>query len=563
VTTAAISAEYDYVIVGGGSAGCVLAARLSASGSDRVLLIEAGSHDRSPFIRVPAGVKSITSRYDWCYPVEADASRGGVTENWASGKVIGGGSSVNAMLWVRGNRADFDRWAQDGAIGWDYENLLPYFVRSETFEDGARPRRGRGGPIHVSTVRVRHAVTDAFITSGAKSAFAANPDYNGDRQDGIAYSQVNQHRGWRSSTARAYLAPARRRRNLQVRLNTLAHRVVVEHGQAVGVEVEHNGAVTQIRATREVILAAGALATPRLLMLSGIGPAPDLRRHGIEVVTDRTGVGSNLQEHPLTVLLHRVNIRTLNRELTLSGVLKHGVDFAVRGRGAVSSPAVHAIAFGASPQADGASWFQAMFSPFGVVGKPSANKSGDDDGRMTHDVHAMKLLEHSSTTTYPCVLHPHTRGSLTLRSADPADLPLISHELLGDPRDVELLREAARLTRVVFDTDPLRSMVTEEMSPGAKVQSDTDWATYLRSHTFRSNHPVGTARMGSDDDAVVDPDLKVRGVDHLRVVDASVMPTLPSGNTNAATIAIAERASDLIRGRVGVGATHTDANASR
>jgi choline dehydrogenase len=549
LTRKSISSSYDYVIVGGGSAGCVLAARLSEDGSARVLLLEAGGNDLNPFIRVPAGVKQITARYDYQYEVEPDPTRGGVVDHWASGRVIGGGSSVNAMLWVRGHPADFDSWAKSGATGWDYASVLPYFIRTETFEDGGDETRGHRGPLHVSNVRLNHLMTDTFVRAGQELGHPANPDYNGRTQPGSVYAQANQRRGWRSSTARAYLAPARRRDNLDVALNATVHRVRLQGNRATGVECVVAGQLVSIRAEREVILSAGAFASPRLLQLSGIGPEDELRQHGISVVAANPGVGVNLQEHPLTVLLHRVNVRTLNQELTIGRVVRHGWDFVRRGRGAVTSPAAHALLLAQSPVRGEASWFQAMFSPFGVIGKPSANKKADASGEISHDVHAMQLLRESSLTTYPCLLHPRARGTVRLRSGNPADPPAIRHDLLANPDDLADLREAARETRALFDTAAFRPYVEEELRPGVAVRSDDDWADYLRTNTFRSNHPVGTARMGSDDEAAVDPNLRVRGVDNLRVVDASVMPTLPSGNTNAATIMIAERAADLIRNR--------------
>jgi choline dehydrogenase len=557
--------EFDYVIVGAGSAGCVLAARLSEDRSARVLLLEAGGHDRSPFIRVPAGVKQLSPKLNWRYEAEPDSSRDGIVEAWAAGKVLGGSSSINGMAWVRGHRADYDAWAADfGCTGWDFDSMLPYFLRMETWEGLASEWRGRNGPLHTSPMRISHVMSDTFVRAGGEAGLPVLEDYNGVSQAGVAHAQVSQRRGWRHSAARAYLAPARRRRNLVVRTGAEVRRVVIEGDRAVGVEVRSSHGIEQVRATREVILSAGTLSTPKLLMLSGIGPAAHLREHGLAVVADRREVGANLQEHPITLFLHRVDVRTLNRELTASGVIRHGLDFALRGRGAVASSACHAMAY--AGRADtGASKYQVMFSPFGVIGKPSANKidhegeaavladAGGSGPRLTHDVNAMRLLPEFSVTTYPCLLHPRARGSVRLRSGDPADRPAITHRVLGDPQDVAGLIEAARLVRAIYDTPAMKERVLEEMRPGPGVQTDDEWARYLRTHTFRAEHPVGTARMGADEDSVVDPQLRVRGVRGLRVADASVLPTLVSGNTNAATMVVAERAADLIRGTAASG----------
>ncbi|WP_202126033.1 GMC family oxidoreductase [Actinomadura physcomitrii] len=435
-------AGFDVVIVGGGSAGCVLAARLSENPARRVLLLEAGPADRNLFVQVPAGVKQLNAGFNWRYEAEPDASRGGVVETWAAGRLLGGSSSINGMMWVRGHTADYDAWAAEGCPGWDFASLEPYFRRAEHYEVGGSEARGYSGPLHVTPVRVDHPVTDLFLEGAQKAGHPLREDYNGAVQTGVGYSQVSQRRGWRHSTARAYLAPARRRRNLTVRTGAEVLKVLVENGRATGVLYRHGGRLQRVRAESEVVLSAGTLATPRLLMLSGIGPAGHLRDNGIDVAADLPGVGSNLQEHPITLFLHQLDMRTLNQELTPGRVLRHGLDYLLRGRGAVASPSCHAMVY-AGRSDTGASRYQMMFSPFGVVGKPSATRvedAGSDgdplDGPINHDVNAMKLLPQSSVTTYPCLLHPGSRGSVRLRPDDPGGRPVISMELLGERSDL-------------------------------------------------------------------------------------------------------------------------------
>jgi choline dehydrogenase len=539
----AAGACFDYVIVGAGSAGCVLAARLSGGAGASVLLIEAGGRDLNPFIRLPAGVKQIGRRYDWSYEAEPDHSRGEVVEYWAAGRVLGGGSSVNGMVWVRGDPLDFDEWETLGASGWRYTDVLGDFIRSETFQGGQSATRGGSGPMRIAPVGLNHAATTMFIESARNAGHRWNADYNAGDPTGVSYVQVNQRRGWRHSTSSAYLRPARDRRNLTVALHSTVYRIVISGGEARGVEFGRRNGRAQVAWARcGVVLAAGALATPKLLMLSGIGPEKQLAGLGIPVVAPSPEVGQNLQEHPLALLLHRVDIRTLNREINARGIIEHGFSFVLHGTGAVTSPASHALLF--APGGDGRSEFQVMFAPFGIVGKPPTRGSRSET--VTHDVHAMKLLKDFSTTTYVCLLHPLSRGSVTLRSASPEASPVIRHDLLGRHEDLIALRSAVRRTQTIFRTHPFAGHVVDEMSPRSDVRDDADLDRYLTSHTFRGSHPAGTARMGSDDSAVVDPELRVRGVARLWVADASVMPTLPSGNTNAPTIMIAERAARLI-----------------
>lgn len=522
---------WDYIIIGGGTAGCVLASRLSEDATSRVLVVEAGGWGVSPYIHFPAGVYKLSPKFDWRYEPEADPSVDGKIERWPAGRVMGGSSSINVTTWTRGHQADFAQWEASGCEGWGYQQILPYYRRSETFAGGADEYRGDRGPQHVSFTGIRHPLTEVFIQAAEQSGIPYTRDLNGAVQEGVSRQQVSQRRGLRVSTARAYLLAALHRPNLTVVPYASVTRLLIERGRAVGVEYVARNALLTARAEREVIVSGGSIASPKLLLLSGIGPADHLRQHGIAVAADLPGVGGNLQEHPVAGFTYQVNVPTLNTELNTRGFIKHGLDFVVRGGGGVTASGSTAVGFlrltdHAQPG------IEINFRPYAV----SRALSGD-----------IKPMKIPAVQGNVWLCHPAARGSVSLRSANPADPPVIRHELLGRPDDVKNLIAGCRVLREIFRQDAFRPYVRAELSPGPDVQTTTDFEAYLRRSARHGHHPVGTCAMGSHPDAVVDPQLRVRGVENLRVVDASVMPSLITGHTSAPTIMIAERAADLIR----------------
>lgn len=524
--------SYDYVVVGGGSAGSVVAGRLAASGAS-TLLLEAGGTDRRPDVVLPAGLPVAYRTANWRYRPKPDPSRGGAVEAWPAGRILGGGGSINATVFVRGNAADFDEWERLGATGWGYKAVLPYFKRLETWEGGRSAFRGGSGPVHVATHGMHHPANDAFQEAAVTAGYADNPDYNGEGQDGVGPVQVNQRRGLRCQSSRAYLRGTLGAAPI-VMTRAQATGVVTERGRAVAIDFRHRGQRRRVHANAEIILCAGAIASPKLLLLSGIGPADELGALGIKPVIDLPGVGCNLQEHPATMQRWRSTIPTI-ADLGPLDAARAVYEYARTGRGPMAATVFHVQVMHRTRSGLERPDMQIAFASFAV------DKELGSDGIMK--VRPSRTSGFLVSTLY---LHPEVRGRIRLQSTDPADAPVIEHRLLQARADVEGLLAGMEEARRIMGEPAIKELTDGMLEPEASCADRDDWERFVRAKSTYGAHPVGTCRMGTDERAVVDPTLRVRGIDGLRVIDASVMPTLTSGNTNAPTMMIGEHGSDLV-----------------
>ena len=526
---------FDYIVTGAGSAGCCIAARLSENGRYRVLLLEAGPEDKYFWIHVPVGYSRLFAnpRVNWMFESEPEEELENRRMYQPRGKVLGGTSSINGMVYMRGNPADYDLWRQRGCTGWDWDSVLPYFKKAEDQERGAAPTHGTGGPLRVSDQAIDWELGDKFIAAGIEAGLPRNDDFNDGEQEGVGPFQSTTNRKRRWSTATAYLKPARDRRNLSIRANSHATRVVVTDAKATGVEFLRDGVPHVAQARGEVVVCGGVYGSPQLLQLSGLGPAAHLRGFGIPVVRDMPGVGADLQDHFYVRTAFRCTQPITLNDVANSPVRKllAGIQYVFLHKGPLTSNGICAGGFARSDTRLDRPDLQFNFSVWSFAERTNR-------GVVPHP--------HSGFTISAVHLRPDARGTVRLKSPDPTAAPEIRFNFLKTQYDLDALRSGMRMARNFAEQPSLRPYVAEELLPGAQVQTDADFEASIRRNAISNLHPVGTCHMGTDPHAVCDPRLRVNGIGRLRVVDAAVMPSVPAGNTNAPTIMIAEKAAEMI-----------------
>lgn len=534
-----MSDEYDFIIVGAGSAGCVLADRLTADRRFRVLLLEAGGSDKRLFVQMPAGLGQVfyDPTVNWCYETEPDQQLGGRTDFWPRGKLLGGSSSINGMVYIRGQREDFDDWAKLGNPGWGYEDVLPYFRKSEDNDEGANRWRATGGPWKISGIKGREQeVVKLAVKAALSKGWPANPDFNGETQEGVGLYQFSFRNGQRTSSATAFLDPARNRRNLTIVTNALATRILFDDRTATGIVYRRDGKVLTARARREVILSGGAVNTPLLLELSGVGDGARLQHHGIDLVHHSPMVGENLQDHVFTGFTYRTSVPTLNDRInTWPKLILQGARYVLTRSGPLSLGINQGGAFVRTRADEVRPDAQLYFIPLSF----QAPTKGKPTGLKAHRFSGMTI------NASPC--RPESRGAIHIRSANPDDTPVIHRNYLATENDMRVMIDSLRLADEVAHTGPLAGVVEERLFMPAGKLSDDQIAQWARNTGRTTYHPTSTCTMGPDPaQAVVDPQLKVHGLHRLRVIDASIMPLIVSGNTNAAATMIGEKGADLV-----------------
>ncbi len=526
--------DFDFIIVGAGSAGCVLANRLSENPGHRVLLLEAGKADTNPWIHIPVGYfKTMHNpKVDWCYVTDPDTGLNHRQLKWPRGKVLGGSSSLNGLLYVRGQPEDYDGWAAAGNPGWSFDDVLPYFIKSEDQERGADAYHGAGGPQKVSDIRLRRKITDAFVEASMQAGIPANDDFNGLHQEGVGYFQLTAHQGRRWSTAKGYLDPARHRKNLVIETGAHVTRIGFENRRAYTVHYHKGGETFRARNTKEIIVSSGAIGSPQLLQLSGIGPGRLLNSLQIPVVTDLPGVGENLQDHLQIRAVYKTTEPTLNDEVSNPfRKFMIGLEYLVRRTGPMTMAASQIAIFTRSRPSVSRPDIQFHYQPL----------SSDSPGEGTH--------RFSAFTSSVCQLRPSSRGSIRIKSPDALEYPSIQPRYLSTEEDCRVVVDAMKVSRQIASMPALKDYILSEFDPGPKVRSDEELLEHARNTATTIYHPSCTCKMGEESDrqAVVNHELQVHNVEGLRVADASIMPGITSGNTNAPTIMIGEKCADMVQ----------------